>query len=235
MTLEEKLNQTVLTKTAIKNAIVSKGVEVSESTPFSEYPNKIMAINSSCSNDSVNNRPRSFSITLQQSPVDNNSGTPWANSSGPFVQVGKKWKLATAIHSSNVIVTGVYTDDYLYIEGIATKVRYNSTNTNKFANQLLIELEGDEVSDIAADWQTSAIAFCEVCTGPSGNPNERIHTVCECMLLEVNVTDPSGHTKKCVGIRVRFPENTNYPYLRFNIRICGVCTGKKNIQTTPDV
>lgn len=38
MTLQEKLAQILRTKTAIKNAIIAKGVEIPESTPFSNYP-----------------------------------------------------------------------------------------------------------------------------------------------------------------------------------------------------
>lgn len=40
-TLQEKLSQTLHAKTDIKNAIIAKGVDVPESTPFSDYPEKI--------------------------------------------------------------------------------------------------------------------------------------------------------------------------------------------------
>ena len=44
MTIADKLTNIANTKTAIKNAIINKGVAVPNGTLFSDYPNKISQI-----------------------------------------------------------------------------------------------------------------------------------------------------------------------------------------------
>lgn len=57
MTIADQLNSIANTKTAIRNAIIAKGVDMSGNIPFATYPSKISAITSSGGGGTTINAP----------------------------------------------------------------------------------------------------------------------------------------------------------------------------------
>lgn len=57
MTIADQLNSIANTKTAIRNAIIAKGVDMSGNIPFASYPSKISEISKSGGGGTTINAP----------------------------------------------------------------------------------------------------------------------------------------------------------------------------------
>lgn len=102
MSIENKLNYLSETKDLIKQALINKGVEVDDSTPFREYADKV---------GSIGGKPWNIHINSKDYAVSNiNGAIAFSGSKGYFLPIininGKSWELFLKMKRSTV--SGTY-------------------------------------------------------------------------------------------------------------------------------
>ena len=124
--IDDKLNELKSTKQSIKEAIVNKGVEVSDSTPFYQYPDKIIAI------------PSSGGTTKKYKMGTFTSGSMELST----VLVGDKLGLNKTFHSYNTSVGGY---PFQSMSGILPYEYYSDDTVSNYYKNILYSYSGTKL------------------------------------------------------------------------------------------